>query len=186
MKKVIYVKAEKANNSENLCGNCGSPLCLTCLMREDRGNLVEEEIYDNWFCGECGRFEFGKDKALSRYEIQFEDPSHREKYLSRKDQWVSVGKVGVDSGSLMVIDPSYIFSETLRDRVRERIDLNLFSRCIEQVLEIPFPNGGAGLGVVSQAGYGDGLYNVSVKYGETPMGKRVTALKVEFITETIE
>ena len=89
-----------------------------------------------------------------------------------------IGECGVDSGTLMIVDPCYCFhDEEERDAVFRSVrGASLFGEA-----EVPY-----GFGVVSSTGYGDGVYPV---YAETvedgDWGRRVARIIIECIPEEV-
>lgn len=91
--------------------------------------------------------------------------------------WEKVGTMGVDAGLCWVGDPCYIMGDDASHRVRKWTDF-----C--HALHGEDGNGGAPqqfpAGVVVPTGYGDGEYDVFVKYGHEG---RVAEVKVVFMKE---
>tara|TARA_R100001015_G_C4564213_1_gene123487 strand:- start:208 stop:582 length:375 start_codon:yes stop_codon:yes gene_type:complete len=113
------------------------------------------------------------------------------------ESWEYVGIVGVDSGQMMLSDPSYVkdFAESddivkLNDVIKDGSDnsYSYLGACSQS--NTPQQSGvlvndiGAELGVVCSSGFGDGGYPVYVKrhdFGR--LGKRVVEMKIEFVNE---
>ena len=107
--------------------------------------------------------------------------------------WEKIGVVGVDSGQLLVCDPCYIDS----DWETEDLDIGKskkhfsYNACSKKTLEkghgqLKFEMGHDGIGVVSETGLGDGLYEVfanivEVKRNGHNFGKRVKEIKIKFL-----
>jgi Protein of unknown function (DUF4241) len=93
---------------------------------------------------------------------------------TKKLQWQKVGHTSVDSGRLVILDPSYIVSEVMREGSGMTVD-DLFR---------PTPCGGLrnerahhDLAFVMETGYGDGVYPVYVQANDEG---RIVAVKVRF------
>lgn len=101
-----------------------------------------------------------------------------------------IGRVGVDSGQILITDPCYIDSEwDSKDRQEEKAKNHNFSYggCCSQTLnkdgggQLNYERGHAGVGVAVSSGYGDGLYEVWATYkDEGEFGKRVQKIEVIF------
>ena len=93
--------------------------------------------------------------------------------------WVSAGRVGVDSGQIMVIDPCYIGSDF--DNCDKTWDPAAYSGQLnyQGVSAISLANnfGQASEAVVTSSGYGDGVYPVEVRLNED---NRVVELRIRF------
>jgi hypothetical protein len=92
-----------------------------------------------------------------------------------KRGWLKIGEVGVDGGSLMVIDPAYVHGEWNNiDRQREKID-TMFK-------QLKYSAGHDGVAVTFNSGFGDGTYDVLAKIVKDPKwGMRVAAVRVDMI-----
>ncbi|KKM60572.1 hypothetical protein LCGC14_1540580 [marine sediment metagenome] len=121
-------------------------------------------------------------------------------------QVVQIGEVGVDSGQLMLCDPSYIGSQW-SERDWEDMDVNLnepsqesqfdgeFSYvgcCVSRQVEgmagqLNYRLGHAGAGVVTNTGLGDGCYPVYAEIEDMgTWGRRVVKIWVDFMGEEDE
>ena len=88
------------------------------------------------------------------------------------------GTVGVDTGRLLIIDPAYL--DVLPTDKEELY--KLFNCAGEMSKQLNFDNGRAGLGVIVETGYGDGLYDVEIRTGVDDVGSNlVKALRIKFI-----
>lgn len=94
-------------------------------------------------------------------------------------EWEKVAEVGVDSGGLVLIDPCYLRNEEDMSKWYDR------EYCTEEAMKKLVKPIQDGLGVTMHSGYGDGCYNVFVRYTPEggPWGKRVAAMKVVFVEE---
>jgi hypothetical protein len=106
-----------------------------------------------------------------------------------KLEWKKVGVVGVDSGSVMICDPTYIDSEWENEDYVTGSKNNgkfSFNGCCQATIkknfgQLKFSKGRKGVGVVSNSGYGDGCYDVfALISDEGKWGKRVKELKIVF------
>ena len=113
------------------------------------------------------------------------------------ESWEYVGIVGVDSGQMMLSDPSYVRDFAVSDDIVKLNEVikdgsdNSYSylgACSQS--NTPQQSGvlvndiGAEMGVVCSSGFGDGGYPVYVKrhdFGK--WGKRVVEMKIEFVNE---
>lgn len=101
--------------------------------------------------------------------------------VKKNKGWKKIGNVAVDSGMLLLGDPAYAESFDY-DKDVLTVDLNH-----KDYFPLKARKGlgtwkGEGRGVITQAGYGDGIYPVYAKVENTDWGKRVTQVKVEFIS----
>ena len=115
----------------------------------------------------------------------------------KNDSWEYIGSIGVDSGQMMLSDPSYVKDfadsddgEKLLDSIKDGSDdsYSYIGACSQsntpQQAGVLVNDIGAELGVVCSSGFGDGLYPVFVKrhdFGDD--GKRVVEMKIEFVNE---
>tara|TARA_R100000234_G_scaffold98996_1_gene67550 strand:- start:49 stop:501 length:453 start_codon:yes stop_codon:yes gene_type:complete len=117
----------------------------------------------------------------------------------KNDSWEYIGTIGVDSGQMMLSDPSYVkhFAENddidivkLNDVINDGSDnsYSYLGSCSQsntpQQAGVLVNDIGVAMGVVCSSGFGDGGYPVYVKrhnfsYG----GKRVVEMKIEFVNE---
>ena len=116
----------------------------------------------------------------------------------KNDFWEYIGSIPVDSGQMMLSDPSYVkhFEEgdddivKLNDVIKDGSD-NSYSytgACSQsntpEQAGVLVNDKGAPLGVVCKSGFGDGWYAVYVKrhdFGNND--KRVVEMKIEFVNE---
>jgi hypothetical protein len=109
--------------------------------------------------------------------------SFKKPALPTQNTWVKVGKVGVDSGQIMIGDPCYIgnkFDDSDSAIPENRKSMRYSSACIASLTDKQcgvFGNDDGGAFCTS-SGYGDGAYGVFVKY----IGHRIAEVKVVFIT----
>lgn len=99
------------------------------------------------------------------------------------NKFVRIGKVGVDSGQLMVCDPCYIGSEWKKTEYGETDDTSEFSYAgicagtLKQgFTQSNFKMGHAGAGVAFSSGYGDGCYPV---YARCNSDGRIVEVKIK-------
>lgn len=111
----------------------------------------------------------------------------------KDEKWTKVGQIGVDAGLCWVGDPCYIIhphNGTPKDLGK---DWSEFCDRLERgekhqgkaqkgAVQFNYDMGHAGLGVAVNTGFGDGVYDVFVRYSnEGSWGRRVAELKVVFI-----
>ena len=113
------------------------------------------------------------------------------------DSWEYIGSIGVDSGQMMLSDPSYVKHFAQSDDVEKMMqamedgsdDSYSYSGACSQS-NTPQQAGvlvndiGAEMGVVCSSGFGDGAYPVFVKrhdFGND--NTRVVEMKIEFVNE---
>jgi hypothetical protein len=98
--------------------------------------------------------------------------------------WKKIGKVGVDSGNLMLVDPAYIKSELpnyrklvgMKGSGRNLKSDKKNSRQIKNKI-------GQEVAVTFESGFGDGLYNVYADIGKVgKFGRRVKSVRVDMVT----
>lgn len=96
----------------------------------------------------------------------------------RNSNWEQIGEIGVDAGLVMVGDPCYINSEDHPVK-----DWYKFCSALDgKTTQLNYSLGHAGLGVVVQSGYGDGVYPVYVRRDNGV----ITEMKVVFVSEDNE
>jgi hypothetical protein len=88
-----------------------------------------------------------------------------------------IGRVGVDSGTLMIVDPAYIDSDI--PSYDEIVGLKGKAWDLSTQLK---NKKGIDTGVAFQSGYGDGVYDVFAEIGDTPFGKRVKSVRIDLVT----
>jgi hypothetical protein len=107
------------------------------------------------------------------------------------DEWVQIGVVGVDTGQLMLCDPSYVDGEWVNEEfvpglsgAKEAFSYN--AACQKTLAQpfndgqLNFKRGHAGVAVVTTTGLGDGLYPVYARFEKSEWGRRVVELRVSF------
>lgn len=104
--------------------------------------------------------------------------------MGRKNyEWVKIGMCGVDSGTLMIVDPCYVLPDKIGEVATEKsytYDKFLDDIGGDQFKQI-LASGIGGTGVISSTGFGDGNYPVYAKIvDEGDFGKRVKELKIKF------
>lgn len=99
--------------------------------------------------------------------------------------WKKVGVVSVDSGTLLLSDPAYRKDLPSYEKITGlKKDKRVTGRLAEgdKTAEIKHKRGYAGAGVITDTGYGDGVYNVFAnEVDEGKFGKRIAEVKVVFI-----
>lgn len=102
---------------------------------------------------------------------------------ARKENWKKVGYVGIDSGTLLLTDPSYLkdlpeYEEMVGLKKSNRVSKRLTNKNTNTAkIKI-----GGSEALISDTGFGDGKYPVYAKItDEGKLGKRVSELKVKFI-----
>ena len=72
---------------------------------------------------------------------------------------IPIGKVGVDTGRLLIIDPAHLDSDETQTLVQQ-LDIEAFLETDGPARQLHFSRGHAGLGIVLMSGWGDGTYTV--------------------------
>jgi hypothetical protein len=89
------------------------------------------------------------------------------------EDWTEVGTIGVDSGSMLIVDPTYVDETYVAHGERH-----------ESEFVAGGETGGYGRGVFVTAGLGDGVYPVEVRYIQDPdFGRRIAEVRVRFLTD---
>ncbi len=100
-----------------------------------------------------------------------------------------IGYCGVDSGQILITDPSYLSdfgSEQFGDRVPDG-HYSYAGACQRTLADdfngqLTYPAGHAGIGVVSRTGLGDGYYPVYATIADLDdWGERVVKIEIEFV-----
>lgn len=116
----------------------------------------------------------------------------------KKDNWMQIGSIGVDSGLVYIGDPCYFVPDS-REFEGEKLDkdekppepLNDWCNFVDSLGEsyptlksFPYKSGYEGLGVCVSSGFGDGKYKVMANIVNVPgWGQRVKEVKIIFIEE---
>jgi hypothetical protein len=88
-----------------------------------------------------------------------------------------IGEVGVDSGTLMIIDPCYIDDAESAERLSS-------DRIQDLVDEVQAGTVAGGLGLIFRSGLGDGIYEVFATYtNNTIFGERIAKVEIILIEE---
>jgi len=103
-------------------------------------------------------------------------------------EWHLVGRVGVDSGQLVIVDPSYLDGWASDDYAKvEPVDglfpLSYSGACsasMSNQLTGVLGTDGIELAVSASSGWGDGIYPVYVRYNVSDGDRRVVELRVDF------
>jgi len=103
------------------------------------------------------------------------------------DGFKLVGRVCVDSGQLMIIDPCYLRDWKHGDyncdsNVEGTASNNYEEACFKTLSEEKCGDVLGGLGFVFSSGYGDGTYNVYVRYFKNLIGE----VRIVLINDDIE
>jgi hypothetical protein len=111
--------------------------------------------------------------------------SKRKERLERAEEWVEIGKVGVDSGTLLLADPSYLETELPNyDKLVGLTKSKQVKATTDKTSQIKYKRGHVGAGVITSTGFGDGEYPVYAKIGKVKgseiFGRRVKEVKVVF------
>lgn len=109
--------------------------------------------------------------------------NNKEKVINKLngENWKLIGKVGVDSGTLMIADSCYLEGDgwTEKDVDKEVMGMDLFKQIKNDI--------GAFKGVVFSSGFGDGVYEVwaNIKdYGDKGFGgRRIKEVKICLIDD---
>ena len=95
--------------------------------------------------------------------------------------WVSAGRVGVDSGQIMVVDPCYIGNDFDNNQGGQAWEPAAYSGQLNyqgvSAISLASNFGQASEAVVTSSGYGDGVYPVEVRLNED---NRVMELRIKF------
>lgn len=109
------------------------------------------------------------------------------KYLEKKAQkgrqgWIELGKVGVDSGQLLIVDPCYLNEHKQISSYDEFLKARGFPDKRNYADQLKYDLGHDGLGVVFNSGLGDGVYKVYGKLKDCgKLGKRLAKVKIVLI-----
>jgi hypothetical protein len=97
--------------------------------------------------------------------------------IPKSKGWKKVGVVGVDSGTIHIGDPAYVEDFDYQKDVVKGMEN-------KKTQQLNFKLGHKGRGVITEAGFGDGVYPVYAKISdEGEFGKRVKEIKVQFIED---
>lgn len=89
-----------------------------------------------------------------------------------------IGRVGVDSGQLMIIDPCNIENQDVGEQIMG------ITNNENQAGQLKYNMGHDGLGVVFSSGLGDGKYDVYATYHDLEdWGERITKVEIVLIDE---
>ena len=100
-----------------------------------------------------------------------------EKQVNPVGKWIKRGKVGVDSGQIMVGDPCYIGADFAGEHDAKPA-MNYAGACAASLSPKQCGNfGGGSMAFCTSSGYGDGEYPVYVKYNSDG---RVAAIMIRF------
>lgn len=152
-------------------------ICETCLSKDDilvrlKATIQELELILKSFINNETMYGF------------------RGGLVKTKENRLKIGVVGVDSGQLVVCDPSYI------DHSGKHKELNDYKLLLEKradtgsgdlnrkekYLQLKYDLGHDGLGVVFDSGWGDGLYEVYATIVDTgKSGKRIKKVEIVLI-----
>jgi hypothetical protein len=111
--------------------------------------------------------------------------------MTTKTYTERIGYCAVDSGQILITDPSYV-TDFVNNKMGDegKGHYSWAGACAttlteERAGQLGFINtGGEGAGIVSSTGYGDGFYPVYAHYVEDDTwGKRVARLEIIFIDE---
>jgi len=96
---------------------------------------------------------------------------------------IKIGRVGVNSGTLMVIDPCHIKKYFGPNEYNQALNVRISPEMGGQVCT---PDGKDWLAVSFQSGFGDGLYDVyaiieRLRFGGSFKEKRITKIEIELI-----
>lgn len=107
----------------------------------------------------------------------------------KTSEWTKVGEIGVDAGLCWIGDPCYILHGD-KDRLPKDIGTKWHDFCDKVhdtsngATQFNYDAGHAGLGVCVSTGFGDGGYDVEVKYVRVKgWGKRIKEVRVVFIPD---
>lgn len=101
--------------------------------------------------------------------------------MNINDGWEEVGEIGVDAGLCWIGDPCYILHRATPPLEIGTDWLDFCKRVgFEGATQFNYDLGHAGLGVVVDTGYGDGVYPVYVKRNAEG---RIAEVRVVFISE---
>lgn len=90
-----------------------------------------------------------------------------------------IGKVGVDSGKIIITDPVRI-NQNLVDETQKSI----YENGDQLYDQLDYNTGHPGLAVIFSSGLGDGVYNVYATFEDIPdWGERITKVEIELVQE---
>lgn len=93
--------------------------------------------------------------------------------------WTKVGVIGVDAGVVWLGDPCYILHKDSLPIALGNSWPEFVERLVSPAVQFNYDKGHAGLGVVVSAGFGDGIYDVFVRYVQG--SSRIAEVKIVFI-----
>lgn len=85
-------------------------------------------------------------------------------------EWITVGRVGVDTARLIIIDPSYLTPDVVNEAQEAWSTMQAWPTV-----------GPHGLGLLTSTGRGDGIYPVEVRLDERTLN--VIELRIRFIED---
>lgn len=92
----------------------------------------------------------------------------------QKSYWKTIGHVAVDSGTLMITDPSYAVDFDGKDYEKFVID-----KAYDKSVQVPFDLGHLGRAIIFASGCGDGYYEVKAKFSNLKdWGERITEVRI--------
>jgi hypothetical protein len=103
-----------------------------------------------------------------------------------EDNWEMIGSFGVDSGTVLIVDPCYVldgegkYPLSFGHNWEEFVVMNL----MDDHGHLTSKQLHGEMGVVSSTGYGDGVYPVWARMDNT--GTRIAELRIEFIAREKE
>jgi len=110
--------------------------------------------------------------------------------MTKKDKWVKIGVVGVDSGQLMVCDPCYIDGQWESEEfksgapAKKSFSYNAVCQAVHEDKmfgQLNFKMGHPGVAVGFNSGIGDGLYPVFARIADVDgWGPRVCEVRIVF------
>jgi len=103
--------------------------------------------------------------------------------MSQKTHWIKVGRVGVDAGLIWIGDPCYVIHKNDGELEKDGLGKDWMGFCDKlQSNEKDLVTDFGILGMAISSGFGDGCYDVYVKYSdEGSWGRRVAEAKIVFI-----
>ncbi len=101
--------------------------------------------------------------------------------MADSNDWVQVGLVGIESGTCLIVDPTYHRDGFYGVEEVEAVTLEVVGSPA-RVGTLKLPDGMI-VGTAVATGFGDGEYPVEVRYADTRWGRRVAEVRVRFLDE---
>ena len=96
-----------------------------------------------------------------------------------KENWITIGKVGVDSGTLMIGDPCYLTGSKWSNKKYNKYISGELCKPGKKFIEIE-----DGMSVAFESGFGDGVYEVKALIKDyNTWGKRIKEVRIILIED---